>query len=252
LPGVQAELVKAIYDTGTPVVLVLVNGRPVTLEWMAEDIPAIVEAWFPAEEGANAIADVLFGDVNPGGKLPISFPRAVGQIPVFYGHTPSGGRSHWTGDYVSTSAKPLYPFGYGLSYTEFAFDNLRIEQAEIKADETVTIRADVQNVGQRAGDEVVQLYIHKGSTSVTRPVKQLKGFKRLTLQPGETKTVTFVLTASQLALYNQGMDYVVEPGPVEVMIGASARDIHLTGKFDLVGDTTVIQDKVFFSTAELS
>ncbi len=252
LPGVQEALVKAVVETGTPVVLVLVNGRPVTLEWMAEDIPAIVEAWFPSEEGGNAIADVLFGDVNPGGKLPISFPRAVGQIPVYYGHKPSGGRSHWMGDYVSTSTKPQYPFGHGLSYTEFAFDNLRIEQAEVKAGESVTIRADVRNVGGCAGDEVVQLYIHKGSTSVTRPVKQLMGFKRLTLQPGETQMVTFELAANQLALYNQTMDYVLEPGPVEVMIGSSSEDIHLTGAFEVVGDTVAVQDKVFFSTVELS
>ncbi|MBZ0182998.1 MAG: glycoside hydrolase family 3 C-terminal domain-containing protein, partial [Melioribacteraceae bacterium] len=251
LPGVQEALVKAIVDTGTPVVLVLINGRPVTLDWMAEDIPAIVEAWFPAEEGGNAIADMLFGDVNPGGKLPISFPRAVGQIPVYYGHKPSGGRSHWLGDYVSTSSRPLYPFGHGLSYTTFAFDTLRIEQAEVKAGEAVTIRVDVRNVGGCAGDEVVQLYIHKGSTSVTRPMKQLKGFKRVTLQPGETKTITFVLAANQLAFYDRVMDYVLEPGPVEVMIGSSSEDIHLTGSFTVVGDTTVIHDKTFFSTAEL-
>ena len=123
----QSQLVKAIYDTGTPVVLVLVNGRPVSLGWIAESVPAILEAWFPSEEGADAIADVLFGDVNPGGKLPITFPRSVGQVPIFYGHRPSGGRSHWKENYVETSVKPLYPFGYGLSYTRFEFSNLRIE-----------------------------------------------------------------------------------------------------------------------------
>ncbi|MFN8453010.1 MAG: glycoside hydrolase family 3 C-terminal domain-containing protein, partial [Anaerolineae bacterium] len=180
LPGVQKELVRAVYDTGTPVVVVLVNGRPVSLGWIAEAVPAIVEAWFPSEEGANAIADVLFGDANPGGKLPITFPRSVGQIPIFYGHKPSGGRSHWKENYVETSVKPLYPFGYGLSYTRFEFGNLRIDPASARAGDTVTVSVDVTNVGGRGGDEVVQLYTHQQVPLLTRPVKELRAFQRVT------------------------------------------------------------------------
>ncbi len=241
LPGVQAQLVKAIYETGTPIVLVLVNGRPITLDWMAEKIPAIVECWLPSEEGANAIVDVLFGDVNPGGKLPMTFPRAVGQIPVYYGHRPSGGRSNWKVDYVETSVKPLYPFGYGLSYTQFAFANLHIEQAQAHAGEQVTIRVDVTNTGSRAGDEVVQLYTHQTVSRITRPLKELKAFKRVSLTPGETKTITFHLPVNHLAFLNHAHELVVEPGSVTVMVGSSSADIHLTGTFAIVGATTPVQ-----------
>ena len=248
LPGVQAQLVKAIYDTGTPVVLVLVNGRPVSLEWIADSVPAIVEAWLPSEEGANAVADVLFGDVNPGGKLPISFPRTAGQVPVFYGHRPSGGRSHWKGDYVETSVQPLYPFGYGLSYTQFEFSNLRIDPAVASAGDQVTVQVDVTNVGGRSGSEVVQLYTHQEVQHITRPVKELKAFKRISLEPQQTKTVTFRLAVDQLAFYNQAKEYVVEPGMVEVMVGSSSQDIHCSGSFEIAGTTTPISKKVFFSS----
>jgi beta-glucosidase len=252
LPGVQAELVKAIYDTGKPIVLVLVTGRPVTLGWMARDLPAILEAWFPGEEGAGAIADVLFGDVNPGGRLPMSFPVDVGQVPVYYGHKPSGGRSHWKGDYVEMSSKPLYPFGYGLSYTSFDYTNLRIETPQARAGETVIIRADVCNSGARAGDEVVQLYVHVPSAAVTRPVKELKGFKRVTLMPGETRTICFELAVSQLGFYDGAMQFVVEPGPVSVMVGASSEDIRLTGTFDITEKANIQDEKTFFSRVSVS
>jgi beta-glucosidase len=252
LPGVQAQLVRAIYETGTPVVLVLVNGRPVSLGWIAEAVPAILEAWFPSEEGANAIADVLFGDVNPGGKLPITFPRSVGQVPIYYGHRPSGGRSHWKVDYVETSVRPLYPFGYGLSYTRFEFGRLRIEPATVRVGEEVTIQVDVTNVGDRAGDEVVQLYTHQDVPLVTRPVKELKGFKRVTVQPQQTQTVTFRLAVNQLGFYDRERRFVVEPGRVEVMIGSSSEDIRCTGTFDIRGPKTDIQQsKVFFSEARV-
>jgi beta-glucosidase len=240
LPGVQGDLVRAIHKTGTPIVLVLINGRPVTLNSIAEDVPSIIEAWFPSEEGANAVADVLFGDVNPGGKLPITFPRTVGQVPSFYGHRPSGGRSHWKEDYVETSVKPLYPFGFGLSYTHFQFSNMRIEKDKAQAGESVTVRVDVSNVGDRAGDEVVQLYIHQYVTQVTRPVKELKAFKRVTLQAGETQTVTLELAVNQLAFYDHALQYVVEPGTVEVMVGNSSQDIHCTDTFEITGKTTLI------------
>ncbi len=248
LPGVQADLVKAIYDTGTPIVLVLINGRPVSLEWIADSVPAIVEAWFPSEEGANAVADVLFGDATPGGKLPITFPRTVGQIPIFYGHRPSGGRSHWKGNYVETSASPLYPFGYGLSYTRFAFSNLRIDPAIVSTGDEVTVQVDVTNVGARSGDEVVQLYTHQEVQHITRPVKELRAFKRISLEPQQTKTVTFRLAVNQLAFYNRENDYVVEPGTVDVMVGSSSQDIHCSGAFEISGATTALKDKVFFSS----
>jgi beta-glucosidase len=249
LPGVQEQLVRAVAATGTPVVLVLMNGRPLAIPWIAEHIPAILEVWLPGEEGGNAVADVLFGDATPGGKLPISFPRAVGQLPVYYNHKPSGGRSYWKGDYVELSAKPLFPFGYGLSYTSFAYANLHLDRASAAANEQVAIRIEITNTGNRAGDEVVQLYIHGVHASVTRPVQELKGFKRISMAPGETRTITFQLDVRQLGFYNQAMAYVVEPGAVEVMIGSSSQDIRARGTFTIAGATTDIsRDKVFFST----
>jgi beta-glucosidase len=249
LPGVQEQLVRAIAATGTPTVVVLMNGRPLTIPWIAEHIPAILEVWLPGEEGGNAVADVLFGEVSPGGKLPISFPRAIGQLPVYYNHKPSGGRSHWKGDYVEMSTKPLFPFGYGLSYTSFAFANLQIDRQAAAANEQVAISITITNTGSRAGDEVVQLYIHQAHTSVTRPVQELKGFQRIVLAPGETRTITFQLDIRQLGFYNQAMAYVVEPGTVEVMIGSSSQDIRARGAFTIAGATTDIgRDKVFFST----
>jgi beta-glucosidase len=253
LPGVQSQLVKAICDTGTPVVLVLVNGRPVSLDSTADSVKAIVEAWFPSEEGANAIADVLFGDVNPGGKLPVTFPRLVGQVPTFYGHRPSGGRSHWKEHYVESSVKPLYPFGYGLSYTRFKFGNLRLAPTTVQADEEITVQVEVTNVGERAGDEVVQLYTHQTVPFITRPVKELKGFQRITLEPGQTQTVTFRLAVNQLGFYDRDYHFVVQPGVVEVMVGNSSQDLPCTGTFEIVGDTTNLDGhKVFFSRASVS
>lgn len=253
LPGVQSQLVKAIYDTGTPIVLVLVNGRPVSLGWIAERVPAILEAWFPSEEGANAIADVVFGDVNPGGKLPMTFPLSVGQVPTFYGHRPSGGRSQWKVDYVESPVAPLYPFGYGLSYTRFQIDNLRIQPETVRAGSEITIQVDVTNVGERSGDEVVQLYTHQQTRLITRPVKELKAFKRVTLEPQQTRTITFRLAVNQLGFYDHKHQFVVEPGRVDVMIGSSSKDIHCTGSFVITGETTPIGSaKVFFSRAEVS
>ncbi|MBX3066285.1 MAG: glycoside hydrolase family 3 C-terminal domain-containing protein [Anaerolineae bacterium] len=253
LPGIQGQLVTAILDTGTPVIVVLINGRPVSLGDIADRAAAILEAWFPSEEGANAIADVLFGDANPGGKLPITFPRSVGQVPIFYGHRPSGGRSHWKEDYVETSVKPLYPFGFGLSYTCFDYSNLRIEPATPKVGEEVTISVDVSNTGERTGDEIVQIYTHQNVRHVTRPVKELKGFKRLTLEPGQTRTVTFKLKVNQLGFYDQKLAYVVEPGRVDVMIGSSSADIRCSSPIEILGEkTNISQSKVFFSKATVS
>jgi len=252
LPGVQEELVRAIYETGTPVVVVLMNGRPLAIPWVAEHVPAILEAWVPGEEGGAAVADVLFGEANPGGRLPITFPRAVGQIPIYYRHKPSGGRSHWYGDYVSLSSKPLFPFGHGLSYTHFEFENLRIQPQQISAEGKVEISIDIRNAGEREGDEVVQLYVHDVLSSMTRPVKELKGFKRVTLAPGEKKTVTFTLAVSQLGFYDRHMQFVVEPGTIEVLVGSSSEDIQLTGELEIVGETTDVSAiKTFFSAVDV-
>jgi beta-glucosidase len=194
------------------------------------------------------VADVLFGDASPGGKLPISFPRAIGQLPVYYNHKPSGGRSHWKGNYVEMNTKPLFPFGYGLSYTSFDYADLQIDRQAALANEQVAISIAISNTGSRAGDEVVQLYIHQSHTSVTRPVQELKGFQRISLAAGEKRTVTFQLDLRQLGFYNQAMAYVVEPGTIEVMIGSSSQDIRARGSFTITGPATDIgHDKVFFS-----
>ena len=235
LPGLQEELVKAIYETGTPVVLVLVNGRPVVMPWIAGNIPAIIEAWLPGEEGGRAVANVLFGNYIPGGKLPVSFPQNEGQIPIYYGRKPSGRKSTiWT-DYVEGQATPRYEFGYGLSYTNFEFSGLTVEPAQVHPDGDCSIRVCVRNSGQREGSEVVQLYINDVVASVTRPVKELKAFERINLKPGESKTVTFKLAADQLAFYNKDMQRKVEAGIFKVMIGSSSSQIRLEGEFEVTG-----------------
>jgi beta-glucosidase len=252
LPGVQEALVRAICETGTPVVVVIVDGRPLAIPWIARHVPAILEAWLPGEEGAQAVTDTLFGDSNPGGKLPMSFPYAVGQLPVYYNQKPSGGRSHWKGNYVEMTTKPLFPFGHGLSYTRFDLSGFRMSPEQARAGETVDISVDVKNVGPCTGDEVIQLYVHDVLSTVTRPVKELKGFKRITLEPGECRTVTFQLDVKQLAFYDRHMQLVVEPGDVEIMIGSSSAQIHWTGILQIVGETTPIgPDKTFFSTVEV-
>jgi beta-glucosidase len=233
LPGVQEDLVKAIYETGTPLVLVLVNGRPIVMPWIANTIPAIIEAWLPGEEGGRAVSDVLFGDYNPGGKLPVSFPQNEGQIPIYYGRKPSGRKSTiWT-DYVEGPAAPLYEFGYGLSYTTFEFSGLVVEPARIGPEGACSIQFSLRNTGQREGSEVVQLYINDVVASVTRPVKELKAFERIYLKPGESKTVTFKITADELAFYHKNMQKKVEAGVFKVMIGPSSSQIRLEGEFEL-------------------
>ena len=233
LTGVQEELIKEIYNTGTPVVVVLINGRPLSINWVYEKIPAILESWLPGEEGAKAIVDVLFGDYNPGGKLPISFPRSAGQVPVYYNHKPSGGRSHWKGDYVEMSSKPLLPFGHGLSYTNFEYSNMVITPRTVSLDSKVKMSVVVKNIGSSTGDEVVQLYVHNRQSTITRPLKELKGFKRITLKPGEKKTVNFILLSEQLGFYNKELKYIVEPSTIKVMIGSSSEDIRLVGEYKI-------------------
>lgn len=233
LPGVQEKLVKAVCETGVPVVLVLVSGRPYVLGELTTKIPAIVAAWLPGEEGGRAVADVLFGDYNPGGKLPVSFPERVGQIPVYYSHKPSGGKAFIWGNYADGGTKPLFEFGHGLSYTTFEFSNLEIKPDKISSQGAAIIRLEVENTGDRAGDEVVQLYINDIVASVTRPVKELKGFERIYLQPGEQRTVEFRLPMESLAFYDKKMECNVEPGIFKVMVGESSGDILLEGEFEV-------------------
>jgi beta-glucosidase len=226
LPGYQMELVKAIQATGKPTVVVLVNGHPLTIGWIAENVPAILEAWMGGTESGNAIADILFGDVNPGAKLPVTFPRTVGQVPIYYNHMNTGrppeANNRYTSKYLDVPWTPLFPFGYGLSYTQFRLSDLRLSSQQIRADGRITVSVDVQNTGQRAGDEVVQLYLRDVVSSVTRPVRELKGFQRITLKPGEKKHVEFVLSQDQLGFYNRENRFVVEPGDFKVFVGTSS------------------------------
>jgi beta-glucosidase len=217
LLGAQNDLVKAVVQTGTPTVVLLINGRPLAINYIAEKVPAILEGWYLGEEGGTGAAEVIFGDANPGGKLPITFPRSVGDLPDFYNHKPSANRS-----YAFSTRQPLFPFGYGLSYTSFQFDNLRVEPKRILAGGTATVSVDVTNAGQREGDEVAQLYLHQKVASVTQPVMQLKGFERITLKPGEKRTVKFTVTPEMLSILNINMERVVEPGVFELMAGPSS------------------------------
>ncbi len=217
LLGAQNDLVKAVVETGTPTVVFLINGRPLSVNYIAEKVPAILEGFYLGQEGGTAAANVLFGDVNPGGKLPITFPRSVGALPAFYDHKPSANRS-----YAFSTRRPLFPFGYGLSYTTFRFDKPRVEPAQIAVGGRATVSVDVTNTGSREGDEVVQLYIHQRVASVTQPVMALKGFQRAALKPGETKTVELPITPESLSILNLDMRDVVEPGTFDVMVGPSS------------------------------
>lgn len=217
--GLQDELVDAIAATGKPVIAVLFNGRPLAIRNLTEKIPAIFECWYLGQETGQAVAEVLFGDVNPGGKLPITIPRSVGHLPAYYNFKPSARRS-----YLFDDAGPLYAFGFGLSYTQFEFGPPRLKKGKIKPDESTTVSVEVTNTGKVSGDEVVQMYIRDCISSVTRPVKELKGFQRITLQPGQTQTVSLDITPEHLAFYNIEMEFVVEPGKFEVMVGNSSRD----------------------------
>jgi len=235
LTSAQQLLVEEVVATGTPTVVVLINGGILAVPWIADHVPAIIEAWCPGEEGGHALADVIFGDVTPSGRLPVSLPRTTGQVPIYYNHKPSGGRSNWRGNYVDSPSTPLYAFGYGLSYTTFGYGELRLSATDVPAEGAVEISIDVTNTGERAGEEVVQLYVHDVIASTTRPVKQLAGFERVALEPGQGCTVTFTLDMSQLALYDPEMRLVVEPGTVEVMVGASSEDIRSRATFEVVG-----------------
>ncbi len=225
LPGVQPRLLEAIHATGTPVVLVIMNGRPLTIPWAAEHVPAIVESWFLGVETGPALAAVLFGDVSPSGKLPATFPRTVGQIPLYYNHTNTGrptGPDKYTSKYIDLPVTPLFPFGHGLSYTTFGYADLRLGAPRLTPTGTQRVSVTVTNTGTREGAEVVQLYVHDEVASVTRPVRALAGFRRVSLKPGEARTVDFQLTSKELGLYNQSMKFVVEPGKFRVFVGGSS------------------------------
>jgi beta-glucosidase len=223
LPGIQEQMLEAVASTGKPVTLVLEAGRPLDIRWAAEHVPAILEAWYPGTEGGDAVADVLFGDVNPGGKLPVSWPRTAGSEPLYYNHT----RTHepedapgFTSRYWDLNSKPLYPFGYGLSYSSFKFSNLQLSKTSVHVAEATEVRVDVTNTSSIAGDAVAQVYIHQRYGSASRPVRQLKGFERISLKPGETRTLTFPLGKEELKYWNpQTREWVVEPSEFDVWAG---------------------------------
>jgi beta-glucosidase len=217
LLGAQNALVQAVVETGTPTVVLLINGRPLSINYIAEHVPAILQGWYLGQEGGAAAARVLFGDVNPGGKLPISFPHSVGDLPDFYNRKPSTDRS-----YAFGTKKPLYPFGYGLSYTTFHFDSLRVEPSKIVSGGTAKVTVDITNTGTREGDEVPQLYIHQRVASVTRPLVQLQAFRRVALKPGEKRSVEFTVTPAMLSMLDMDMHKVVEPGIFDIMVGPSS------------------------------
>lgn len=241
LPGAQQQLAEAVVNTGTPTAAVLLNGRPLALSKLDATVPAILEAWYPGTEAGPAVADVLFGDVNPSGKLPMSFPRVTGQIPLFYNHKNTGRPpvkgQDYKSTYLDTHWTALYPFGHGLSYTTFSYDAPRVEDTSITVNDTVRIAVDVSNTGDRAGTEVVQLYVEDSTASVTPRVKELRGTKRVHLSPGETRTVRFALTMDDLAFFGPGMKRIVEPGYFRVHLGTSSADVQTT-LFRLTGSTT--------------
>ncbi|HJP93292.1 MAG TPA: glycoside hydrolase family 3 N-terminal domain-containing protein [Pyrinomonadaceae bacterium] len=231
LPGRQLELVQAVYATGKPVVVVLLNGRPMSINWVNKYVPGIIEAWFPGAQGGTAIAEVLFGDYNPSGKLTMTFPKTVGQIPFNF---PTKPNAQWEGEKSRVNGA-LYYFGHGLSYTKFAYSNLKINPTQQNVNGSVTVTLDVKNTGSREGVEIVQLYTRDLVSSVTTYEKNLRGFARVNLKPGETKTVTFTLKPSDLSLWDRNVKFVVEPGMFRVMVGASSEDIRLNGEFEIVG-----------------
>jgi beta-glucosidase len=237
LTGRQQELLQALYNTGKPVVLVLINGQPLTINWPAKFLPAIIEAWCPGPDGGSAVAESLFGEYNPGGKLPVTFPKSVGQIELNFPFKP-GSHAGQPGDGPNGFGKTniygaLYPFGFGLSYTTFKYDHLKVSPEIQNANGDIQISVDVTNTGKYEGDEVVQLYFKDLVSSVTVYESQLRGFERIHLKVGETKTVNFVLKPNDLKLYDLKMNWVVEPGKFEVLIGSSSEDIRVKKEFEI-------------------
>lgn len=240
LPGVQDDLVQAVVQANPRTVAVLQNGSALSITRLQDTVPAILEAWFPGEEGGHAIADVLFGDYNPAGRLPLTFYRSVEQLPPFDDYDIRHGRTYMAeirkGDsYLCEKEEPLYPFGYGLSYTRFRYAKLKTSPTRVSQNGTVTISVEIKNTGSRPGEEVAQLYVRDSQATVSRPVKRLKGFRRLMLQPGESRRVTFTLPVAELAYWDKNKKaFVVEPGQFEIQIGSSSKDIRSTGTFQVI------------------
>jgi beta-glucosidase len=247
LPGKQQQLAQAILDVGKPVIVVLISGRPLAIVDLAEKADAILEAWVPGEEGATAIAETLLGENNPGGKLAISFPRNAGQIPVFYNHKPSGSHSNWYHNYVDETVDPLFPFGYGLSYTQFEYSDLKLDKTSVTKDESVRVSCTVKNVGKVRGEEVVQLYVQDEIASLPRPVKELKAFARISLEPGGSKEVIFEVPANILAFYDTDLNLIIEPGRIKVFVGSSSEDIRLESDFMIYGADKMFIEKRLYS-----
>jgi beta-glucosidase len=232
LTGLQKELVRKVVETGTPTIVVLINGRPLAVPWIDEHVPAILEAWCPGEKGGEAVAEILFGESNPSGKISSTFPRHAGQLPVYYNYKPSKQywlKEGWGNSYADIDPSPLYPFGYGLSYTTFEYSNLEITPISDNTEGSFQVSAEISNTGKMAGTEIVQLYVRDKISSVVRPVKELKGFDRITLEPGEFGTVLFELGFNELKMLDKYMEWVVEPGEFEIMVGRSSADIELNG-----------------------
>ncbi|WP_269234532.1 glycoside hydrolase family 3 N-terminal domain-containing protein [Flavobacterium flavigenum] len=240
LPGVQEDLVKAIMATGKPVVVLVNAGRPLIFNWTADNAPAIVYTWWLGTEAGNAIADVLFGDYNPSGKLPMTFPREIGQIPIYYNHfstgrpAPNDEATGYVSSYIDLKNSPKFPFGYGLSYTKFDYSGLKLSSAKIKSSENIKVSFQLSNVGKVTGEEVVQLYLQDKFGSVVRPVLELRDFQKVKLNAGESKTIEFIIDKEKLSFYNNKLEWVAEPGDFEVMIGTSSADIKLKSSFELV------------------
>ena len=251
LPGVQEELARAVVATGTPVVVVLVAGRPCGSEWLHEHAAAVLLAWLPGQEGAAAIAEALTGEASPGGKLPISYPRTAGQIPVYYGHKVSGGRSHWKGDYVDARTDPLYPFGHGIGYTTFTLAGAEPAERTVPLNGTVTVRATVTNAGDRRGEEVVQLYVRDRDASLTRPVLELKSFVRVALEPGASTRVAFHVPVGQLGFHDVSHVYTVEPGTFDLFVGRSSADLVDAGAVTVVAGDVGWPEKAFHGAVDV-
>ncbi|RYY10153.1 MAG: beta-glucosidase, partial [Chitinophagaceae bacterium] len=223
LPGKQETLIRQVAATGKPLIVILVGGSAISMASWIDKVPGIIDVWYPGEEGGHAVADVLFGDYNPAGRLPITFPVSVGQVPLVYNHKPTGRGD----DYYDLTGQPLFPFGFGLSYTTFEYSDLKLSKAEINAADSVVVTCDIKNSGNRPGEEVVQLYIRDELASLARPVMELKGFQRISLKAGETKTVSFKVGPEQLSMLDVNLKKIVEPGDFRIMIGASSKDIRL-------------------------
>lgn len=239
IPDAQSRLLKAMVATGKPVVLLLFTGRPLTLNWEVANVPAILDVWYGGSEAGDAIADVVFGDKTPAGKLTATFPRAVGQLPMAYNHLSTGRPdpeegvfNHYQSNYLDVSTKPLFPFGYGLSYTKFDYSDLRLSNDVLSPDGKITATVTVTNTGNRDGIEIVQLYIRDCYASICRPVKELKAFRRVFLKKGECRDITFELTEKDLRFYNTDLQHVSEPGEFSIMIGPNSSDL-ICAKFTL-------------------